>query len=71
MSLVKPNSMWLFSQSQETLTKKKKKPKHNRSNLLPNSRAVKTTARLQEVLVSLSISYLKNLAPDILASHSA
>ena len=70
MSLVKPNSMWLFSQSQETLTKKKK-TKHNRSNLLPNSRAVKTTARLQEVLVSLSISYLKNLAPDILASHSA
>lgn len=50
---------------------KKKKPKHNRSKLLPNSRAVKTTARLQEVLVSLSISYLKNLAPDILASHSA
>ena len=54
MSLVKPKSMWLFSQSQETLTKKK--PIHNRSNLLPNSRAVKTTARLQEVLVSLSIS---------------
>ena len=70
MSLVKPNSLWLFSQSQETLTKKKKR-KHNRSKLLPNSRAVKTTARLQEVLVSLSISYLKNLAPDILASHSA
>ena len=32
------------------------KPIHNRSNLLPNSRAVKTTVRLQEVLVSLSMS---------------